>query len=1014
MLVYLSILGALAAGTFYVGTEDGDTIHGTEDDDLINGVGGDDLIYGGGGNDLLAGDDGMDSLDGGTGNDTVYGGDGDDLITDASGKNELFGNAGNDTIIDDGDFDGTYGGVILNRLIGGDGNDLLIRGGNSAGDLEGGSGSDILVSNSYGFFEGGEGQDFFLPDTGLGDTGAGFAPADLVTDFTPGEDLVVVRLNPGESAGDYVLEPASSDPTVQQVNLNRIDADGTSTTILRIYDVSPDQMSMADIAFVDNDSAEAFIGSQGDGGPDTSLLGDDDGGGGGGGGNEGAITGTESDDRIIGTYGDDEILGFAGDDFLAGDDGSDTIDGDSGRDTIYAGDGNDLIRTEGAENELYGNDGDDILWATEGGTAEGGAGADYFVAADGLTVVTDFDPGEDTLVVQRPSDTEPFNLRIYGQTGSEDLYVEINGTAVMRLQGLTYPASNAVSVAVLEQGEFETFLNSQGSDGPTLPDGLVTIEAPIGNNPVIGTNGNDLISGSAALETFDGMAGDDTIIGGASSDWIEGNSGNDVLYSGGRDADGNPVLYPTTPGTGGYVDGGDGDDTLFVGSNDDILHGGAGNDVITTEPSSAARGQGGDDFIAVTGAFGTPETTSPGWVEGGEGQDTIAILDGFDGGLVAQMGDGSDALVLNTEGNSNLRVQAFDATRDVLAIAYADNGPVPSSADLSYDTTSGPTTLNLSLPDGSVVQLASFNSLNVLPDLTEIVFVPASSVAPGMVFDTPPATATEGPDTLTGTDGSDTIDGLGGDDVIDGGAGVDILDGGTGNDLLFAGEDTETGGLAPGGLYALDNDLVRGGDGDDTIIGDVRNLTALGQGGNDLIIGGDNGAQRLSGGDGNDTIIGGTATPTQGLYTPNGLSVLDGGNGADVLVDGSGFTMTGGLGADTFIADTSSRIADFNLAEDVLLLTYSGAEPPSDFEISILNQTKWYRLTHLGYDLVLTVRALDGSDDSWTVRLVDDGAQLGPNPYDNFAGSQQQIDAWTARIGFVSANEVAALSSAVA
>jgi Ca2+-binding RTX toxin-like protein len=123
---------------------------------------------------------------------------------------------------------------------------------------------------------------------------------------------------------------------------------------------------------------------------------------------------------------------------------------------------------------------------------------------------------------------------------------------------------------------------------------------------------------------------------------------------------------------------------------------------------------------------------------------------------------------------------------------------------------------------------------------------------------------------LNGTAGDDTLAGGKGYDVISGGAGHDTLSGGDGNDQLDGGDG---------------NDTLRGGAGDDTLAGGNGIDTLIGGTGNDLSIMGDDGDDRLQGGDGDD-----------GLYGGNGNDRLDGGLGSD--------SFDGGFGNDTYVVDS--------------------------------------------------------------------------------------------------------------
>lgn len=111
-------------------------------------------------------------------------------------------------------------------------------------------------------------------------------------------------------------------------------------------------------------------------------------------------------------------------------------------------------------------------------------------------------------------------------------------------------------------------------------------------------------------------------------------------------------------------------------------------------------------------------------------------------------------------------------------------------------------------------------------------------------------------DILVGNDGADTI--YGGD-------GTDLIRGGAGNDFLYGenGSDTVDGGTGNDRLFGdAGNDFLNGDEGNDTLFGGL---------GNDRLFGG-TGNDKLFGDAGNDTLIGGT-----------GSDVLTGGAGNDVF-----------------------------------------------------------------------------------------------------------------------------------
>ncbi|WP_417726049.1 Hint domain-containing protein [Roseovarius sp.] len=131
-------------------------------------------------------------------------------------------------------------------------------------------------------------------------------------------------------------------------------------------------------------------------------------------------------DGVIGTAFNDTLTGYdgiydggtttnyldggAGDDFIDGRDGADTLIGGSGNDTILGGGGNDsvlggagndsLIGGSGADT-LFGGSGDDTLIVTQGDSAKGEDGDDFFV------------------LTKNPGETETNTISIIGGEGGE-------------------------------------------------------------------------------------------------------------------------------------------------------------------------------------------------------------------------------------------------------------------------------------------------------------------------------------------------------------------------------------------------------------------------------------------------------------------------------------------------------------------------------------------------------------------------------------------------------------------
>lgn len=200
------------------------------------------------------------------------------------------------------------------------------------------------------------------------------------------------------------------------------------------------------------------------------------------------------------------------------------------------------------------------------------------------------------------------------------------------------------------------------------------------------------------------------------------------------------------------------------------------------------------------------------------------------------------------------------------------------------------------------------------------------------------STSSTGTDWLEGNAGADTLNGGGafdfffggdGNDTINAGSGEDDIDGGTGNDLVTYAGDTYgvyadltvglasvgpnsehdyfhkvedlTGGSADdilvGGTSGTRN-VLRGGDGNDTITAGSVKLFGHGQNGNDSLTGGP-ADDDLQGQSGNDTLDG-----------AGGSDLMSAGDGSDILIGGDGDDAHwGGAGSDTLTySDRSAAV----------------------------------------------------------------------------------------------------------
>jgi Ca2+-binding RTX toxin-like protein len=186
-----------------------------------------------------------------------------------------------------------------------------------------------------------------------------------------------------------------------------------------------------------------------------------------------------------------------------------------------------------------------------------------------------------------------------------------------------------------------------------------------------------------------------------------------------------------------------------------------------------------------------------------------------------------------------------------------------------------------------------------------------------------------GNDILNGAAGDDNIFGLAGNDTINGGAGNDGLLGGAGADTVIGGtgDDTMDGGLQSDAINFSDYNTLNyasttsaltintalgtassSTDGNDTFVNFYR---IRGGSGDDTIIGNsDLHFEQFEGGAGNDRIDGGAITDTLNGTNANRLTYQNA--AAGVTVDLLAGTATGGAGTDTLLNFNQVRGSNFN------------------------------------------------------------------------------------------------------
>ena len=556
-----------------------------------------------------------------------------------------------------------------------------------------------------------------------------------------------------------------------------------------------------------------------------------------------------------------------------------------------------------------------------------GAGDDTVIAPSiGKRVVANGGDGADTITTGSQNDDingGAGNDTLNGN-GGNDLLIGGAGADTMDGGAGTDTASYAGSAAAVTV----SLTSETGTGGDAQGDTLANIEN------LIGSAGNDTLTGSSGINSLSGAAGNDTLIGLAGADVLDGGAGNDTASYAGSGA-GVTVSLTSGAGTGGDAQG----DTL---TNIENLTGSSNNDTLTGDASAnILNGGAGDDILAGLGGGDT--------LIGGGGNDTVTYADSAQAVAVdlnAGTATGGDAAGDTLSAISNLTGSAFNDTLTGNALANTLTGGAGNDtlnglagAD-TLNGDAGADVLNGGDGDDTLNGGADNDTLNGDAGADVLNGGDGDDTLNGGA-DNDTLNGGDGADTLTGGLGDDNLNGDGDNDTLAGLAGADALDGGAGTDTatyaassagvtvsLLSG--TGTGGDAAGDtLTAIEN--IIGSASADVLTGDANaNVLTGGQGADTLsglgggdTLNGDDGADTLHGGDGNDTLNGGADNDTlngdDGDDTLNGDAgndAMNGGSGNDTLNGGSGNdTMAGGAGDDVYVVDSSSDTVTENVGE---------------------------------------------------------------------------------------------------
>jgi Ca2+-binding RTX toxin-like protein len=354
-------------------------------------------------------------------------------------------------------------------------------------------------------------------------------------------------------------------------------------------------------------------------------------------------------------------------------------------------------------------------------------------------------------------------LTLTGDAQVDNITLAVSGANLTHTLG-TGAATGLESNTDFSQAAGIQTLPSDGSVTLTLDAGgandtINLLAAPLGGNPVVnGGDGDDTITGSAAVDAIDGGAGNDRITAFRGNETIHGGAGNDVIIW--NNGDGNDL----NEGDAGV------DETLIVEGTADDGNVASQNGAITHFERVAGAGGFSVDSNAMEkltlNSFSGNDTlaTSPGVplgmsIDAGPGNDTITTGDGADrilgdrGNDTINAAGGDDTMVwTNGDGDDTLNGDAgFDVVENDLGAADDISTLKMENGRVRYDRTNAP--FNLSIGSTELMQLNTFggnDSLRTTPDVT-------------MNLD------------VNGGSGNDSLDGAGGNDRLDGGDGDDTI-----------------------------------------------------------------------------------------------------------------------------------------------------------------------------------------------------------------------------------------------
>lgn len=562
-----------------IGSAHGDYLYGDGVANHLHGGAGDDRLRGDGGNDTLTGGLGADDLNGGSGRDVVSYADAASHVSLDLRSGGVAGEADRDTFTSIEDIVGSafddyvYGDAAANRLDGGRGNDRL-RGHDGDDTLIGGAGADNLAGGRgidlVSYADAAERVNLDLRARGT----AGEAAGDT---FSSIENVT------GSAFHDYLYGDAGHNVILGGGGHDRLRGDdgndtlegGTGRDDLH-GGTGIDVASFATAGSGVTANLTSGTGTRGNANGDTYTAIED-------------LQGSDHADLLTGSSQGNFIAGEHGHDTLRGSSGDDTLEGGLGQDEVHGGSGVDVASFVTAASGVTAN-------LTSAVGTRGNANGDRYIAIENLlgsahgdlltgssgANVLDGAAGHDTLRSSAGDD------RLEGGIGRDEVH---GGSGI-----------DVASFVTAASGVTANLTSGVGTRGNANGDTYISIEN------LLGSDHDDLLTGSAGSNVIEGGAGHDTLRGSAGNDRLEGGIGRDEVHGGsGTDSAafataGSGVTVNLTSGVGtrGNANG----DTYIsienvIGSvHDDILTGSSGRNILVGgRGEDVLRGSAGDDLL---------------------------------------------------------------------------------------------------------------------------------------------------------------------------------------------------------------------------------------------------------------------------------------------------------------------------------------------------------------------------------------------------------------------------------